>query len=108
VVQYCVTPENQYIFATASGYIPVNVACEDLEEMQTYYAEKPQYKVALEAMKAANPLSQESVEPTYNEINGIITEKMLEFCQGNLTIDEVIDVIVSQSNASLDEYYEAN
>lgn len=108
VVQYCVSPESQYTFSTASGYIPVNVECENMEEMKKYYEENPQYKVALDQMKASNPLSQESFDPTYNEINGIITEAMLEFCQGNKNIEETVNSIVEQCNASLDEYHAAN
>lgn len=108
VVQYCVSPEIQYTFSTASGYIPVNVECENMEEMKKYYEENPQYKVALDQMKASNPLSQESFDPTYNEINGIITEAMLEFCQGNKNIEETVNSIVEQCNASLDEYHAAN
>lgn len=108
VVQYCVSPESQYTFSTASGYIPVNVECENMEEMKKYYEEKPQYKVALDQMKASNPLSQESFDPTYNEINGIITESMLEFCQGNKDVEETVNSIVEQCNASLDEYHAAN
>ena len=108
VVQYLVSPENQYTFSTASGYIPVNVECENMEEMQKYYEEHPQYKVALDEMNDTNPLSQESFDPTYNEINGIITDVMLEFCQGSLSVDETVDKIVSECNASLDEYHAAN
>ncbi len=108
VVQYCVSPESQYTFSTASGYLPVNVECENMEEMKKYYEEKPQYKVALDQMKVANPLSQESFDPTYNEINGIITETMLEFCQGTKNVEETVTSIVDQCNASLDEYHAAN
>ncbi len=108
VVQYCVSPESQYTFSTASGYIPVNVGCEELDEMKAYYDENPQYKVALEQMKAANPLSQEPLDLTYNEINGIITEIMLEFCQGNSSVDETVNKIVEQCNAALDEYHSVN
>lgn len=45
---------------------------------------------------------------TYNEINGIITEIMLEFCQGNLSVDEAVQKIVDQCNAALDEYHSVN
>lgn len=108
VIQYCAMPENQYTFAAASGYVPVNKACEALPEMMAYYEEKPQYKVALEQMKAANPLSQEPLDLTYNEINGIITETMLEFCQGNLDAAGTVEKIVRQCNDSLDEYHAVN
>ena len=108
VIEYLVSPENQSAFSMASGYIPVNIACEDLPEMQAYYEEHPQYKVALDQMKAASPNAQEPLDLTYNEINGIVTDVMLEFCQGNLTVDETVEQIVSQCNASLDEYHAAN
>ncbi|HXL04809.1 MAG TPA: ABC transporter substrate-binding protein [Bacillota bacterium] len=108
VVEYVVSPENQYIFSTASGYIPVNVETENMDKMKAYYKEHPQYKAALEQMKASNPLSQEPLDLTYNEINGIITETMLEFCKGDLNVDQAVEKIVSKCNASLDEYHEAN
>lgn len=108
VVEYCILPESQYIFATASGYIPVNVGCEKLPEMQTYYDEKPQYKVALEQLKSANPLSQEPLDMTYNEINGIIIEEMLEFCAGNMDADSTVEKIVKRCNDSMDEYFASN
>jgi sn-glycerol 3-phosphate transport system substrate-binding protein len=108
VIQWCVSPESQYLFSTASGYIPVNTACESMPEMQAYYRENPQYKVALDQMKAASPLSQEPLDLTYNEINGIITEVMLEFCQGKLDVNSAASRIVALCNASLDEYHAAN
>lgn len=108
VIEYLLSPENVAAFSMASGYLPVNTACEDLPEMQAYYEEHPQYKVALDQMKAASPNAQEPLDLTYNEINGIITDVMLEFCQGNLTVDETVEQIVSQCNASLDEYHAAN
>lgn len=108
VIEYCVSPENQYIFSTASGYIPVHVDCENLDKMKEYYAEHPQYKVALDQMKEATPMAQEPLDLTYNEINGIITEVMLEFCQGNMDVDTAVQEIVDQCNASLDEYHEMN
>lgn len=108
VIRYLVNPENQAAFAQVSGYIPVNVASENLPTMQDYYKEKPQYKVALDQMKSAHPNAQEPLDLTYNEINGIITEVMLEFCQGKLTVDQTVEKIVSSCNASLDEYHAAN
>jgi sn-glycerol 3-phosphate transport system substrate-binding protein len=108
VIQWCVSPENQYALSIASGYIPVNTACETMPEMQAYYKENPQYKVALDQMKASNPLAQEPLDLTYNEINGIITDVMLEFCQGKLNVNAAAAKIVADCNASLDEYHAAN
>ncbi|MDR0723368.1 MAG: extracellular solute-binding protein, partial [Treponema sp.] len=108
VIQWCVSPESQYAFSIASGYIPVNTACETMPEMQAYYQKNPQYKVALDQMKASNPLAQEPLDLTYNEINGIITEVMLEFCQRKLDVNSAVAKIVASCNASLAEYHAAN
>lgn len=108
VIQYLVNPENQAAFSMTSGYLPVNVESESLPEMQAYYTEKPQYKVPLDEMKAANANAQEPLDLTYGEIDGIITTKMLEFCQGTITVDQAVEKIVSECNASLDEYHAAN
>ncbi|MDR1443395.1 MAG: extracellular solute-binding protein [Treponema sp.] len=108
VIQWCASPENQYALSIASGYIPVNTACETMPEMQAYYRENPQYKVALDQMKASNPLAQEPLDLTYNEINGIVTDVMLEFCQGKLDVNAAVAKIVADCNASLNEYHAAN
>lgn len=108
VLQYCASPEAQYIFSSGSGYIPVNKETETLDEMKSYYEENPQYLVALEQMKNSSPLAQEPFDLVYNEINSIITDRMLEFCQGQLNIDETINKIVDECNAALDEYHYAN
>ena len=108
VLQYCSSPEAQIIISKASGYMPVNVEAENTQEMQDFYQEFPQYKVALDSVKKASPLAQEPLDVVYNEINGIITKVMLDFCERNLTIDGAIDKLVSECNAAMDEYYEAN
>ncbi len=37
-----------------------------------------------------------------------MTDLMLQFCEGSLTIDETVDAIVGECNALLDEYHAAN
>jgi len=108
VISYCVSPESQMVFSQASGYIPVNTETETLPEMVSYYEEHPQAKVALEQLKSANPLCQEPLDLTYNEINALITETMLAFCDGKLTPQQASDKIVDGGNALLDEYHSAN
>lgn len=108
VIQYMVRLENQAQFSMASGYIPVNPKSENLDAMRAYYKEKPHYKTALDQMKASSPNSQEPLDLTYNDINGIITETMLAFCQGKLSVDETVKTITDKCNQSLNEYHAAN
>lgn len=52
--------------------------------------------------------AQEPLDLVYNEINGVMTDLMLQFCEGSLTIDETVDAIVGECNVLLDEYHAAN
>lgn len=108
VLAYCSSPEAQYILSTKSGYIPVNKLVEEMAEMKAYYEENPQFKVPLDQMKASSPLAQEPLDLVYNDINGVMTDIMVQFCEGSLTVDETVDKIVEECNALLDEYHEAN
>lgn len=108
VLQYCSSPEAQYILSTGSGYIPVNNQVEEMDEMKAYYEEHPEFKVPLDQMKSSSPLAQEPLDLVYNEINGVMTDLMLQFCEGSRTIDETVGAIVGECNALLDEYHAAN
>lgn len=108
VLQYCSSPKAQYILSTKSGYIPVNKAVEEMPEMKAYYEANPQFKVPLDQMKASSPMAQEPLDLVYNDINSVMTDVMVQFCEGSLTVDETVDKIVNECNALLDEYHEAN
>lgn len=108
VVQYCLQPENQMKFSQASGYIPVNKAAYELPEMVKYYEENPQYKVALDEMLAASPNAQEPLDLVYNDVQKVITDTMLEFCEGKRSVDDTVEKITIDCNALLDEYHAAN
>ena len=53
-------------------------------------------------------ISNSCLVGVYNEINSVMTDRMLQFCEGSLTIDEAVDAIVEECNALLDEYHAAN
>lgn len=108
VIQYCLLPENQMIFSQSSGYIPVNTTAYELPEMVKYYEEHPQYKVALDEMLAASPNAQEPLDLVYNDVQKVITDTMLEFCEGKRSVDATVEKITTDCNALLDEYHAAN
>lgn len=108
VIQYCLLPENQMTFSQASGYIPVNTAAYELPEMVKYYEEHSQYKMALDEMLAASPNAQEPLDLVYNDVQKVITDTMLEFCEGKRTIDATVEKITTDCNVLLDEYHAAN
>ena len=95
-------------FSQASGYIPVNTAAYELPEMVKYYEEHPQYKMALDEMLAASPNAQEPLDLVYNDVQKVITDTMLEFCEGKRTVDATVEKITTDCNVLLDEYHAAN
>ena len=53
-------------------------------------------------------MAQEPLDLVYNEINDVMTNAMVQFCEGSLSVDETVDQIVDECNALLDEYHQAN
>lgn len=107
-MSYISSQEVQYRISTASGYVPTTMAAEELPEMQSFYSEHPQYKTALDVIKTSSPMAQEPMDLCYNEINEKITDIMTQFTSGELSVDETEEKIVSECDALLDEWHEAN
>lgn len=107
-MQYISSPEIQSRISMASGYVPTTVETEELPEMQKFYEEHPQYRTAVEVVKTTSPMAQEPMDLCYNEINGVITDIMTQFTGKELTVDETVEKIVTDCNALLDEWHEAN
>ena len=76
--------------------------------MKTFYEEHPQYKTALDVIKTSSPMSQEPMDLCYNEIDAAITDVMTRYCGGEITKEEAAEQIVTDCNALLDEWHEAN
>lgn len=107
-IRYATSAKVQSSWSQETGYIPVNKGTEDLPEMQSFYKENPNYKVALEQMKASSPLSQEPFDLVNWEVNDIIKDVMGRFAQNELTIDEAVEEISTRSNDALTEYIRVN
>lgn len=107
-VQYLCTADSQYRIATNSGYVPTNKAVADLDTMKDFWNKHPQAKTAFDVVMNAAVNAQEPMEPSYNEIDGVITDTMRSFCDGNLTVDQAVSEIESKCNQLLDEWHEAN
>lgn len=107
-MQYLSTPDSQYRIATHSGYIPTNKETADLQEMQAFWEEHPQFKTAFDILANGPENAQEPMDLMYNEIDSAISDNMRLFCDRQLTVDQTVDAIVSQCNQLLDEWHEAN
>lgn len=107
-VQFMVSAEQQFKFHQASGYIPVNTKIYDLEGADTWFAENPMYKIAIDAIHASHPNVQEPFDIINWEIDSVIKDHMLAFANGEETLDQCHDAIVKECNEKLDAYHLAN
>lgn len=107
-VQFMVSAEQQFKFHQASGYIPVNTKIYDLPEAETWFAENPMYKIAIDAIHASHPNVQEPFDIINWEIDSVIQGHMLAFANGEETLDQCHDGIVKECNEKLDAYHLAN
>lgn len=107
-VQYMASPEVQFEFHKATGYIPVNAKVYELEGADEWFAQNPMYQVAIDQIHASNPNVQEPYDIINWEIDSIIMNHMLAFANGEETLDECHDGIVNECNEKLDAYHKAN
>ncbi|MFX3633906.1 MAG: extracellular solute-binding protein [Candidatus Pristimantibacillus sp.] len=107
-IEYVTSAEVQAELAAATGYLPVNVQSENLEVMKEFYEANPQYKVALDQMKASSPNAQEPFDLVNREIDNVVKAIILRFCEGYLTVDEAIEELVQSYNNALDNYHRTN
>lgn len=107
-VQYMATAEPQFQFHKDTGYIPVNKAVYELDGIDEWFAQNPEYKVAVDAIHASNANVQEPFDIINWEIDSIIMNHMLAFANGTETLDECHDGIVNECNQKLADYHRAN
>jgi len=108
VAEFLLQPENMAMFSQVSGFLPVTNASANSPDMKKFYEENPQFKVALDQMFAAHPNAQEPLDLVMNDVQRVITNTMLEFCEGKLSVDAAVETVVTDINKALDEYHIAN
>lgn len=106
--QYLSSAEAQYDFCTATGYIPVNNATYDLDEMKTFLKDNDKFAVACDELRNSNPNVQEPFDIINWEIDSIIKDNMELFGTGEQDIQTTHDNIVNECNDKLATYVRAN
>lgn len=107
-VEYATSADAQSKWSQATGYLPVNAAAEKLDSMKTFYEKNPQFKVALDQMKASSPMAQEPFDVVNDKANTIITNAMQAFCKGQKNAGETESAIIGQYNSAIKDYWDAN
>lgn len=106
--QYLSGAEAQYDFCTATGYIPVNNATYELDEMKDFLGKNDKFAVACNELRSSSPNVQEPFDIINWEIDAIIRDNMELFGTGKQDIQTTHDNIVNGCNDKLDSYVRAN
>lgn len=106
--QYLGGEDAQYVFCTASGYIPMNKDLYKSDRMKAYLAGNDKMVAAVDQLMASNPNVQEPFDIVTSEINAVIDEEMLKFAGGVQDKQMTHDNIISRCDAKLKEYADVN
>lgn len=107
-IQYAVSAEAQCTWSMATGYLPVNVNTQNLDEYVAFVAENPAVQVALDEMAISDEGNQEAVLNMASEIATVFKTVCVELASGNLTAEEALNSTVEQCRAAFEQYNRAN
>ena len=107
-MKWWVSAENQAEFCKLTKYIPVNVHAFESEDIQSWLAENPNYRVAFDALNDTDPRIQEQLAPTQQEFQTIFLDTCQSWAMGEISAEDCVRIMAEKCNAALDEYNAAN
>lgn len=107
-IQYAVSAEAQSTWSQATGYLPVNIHTQELDEYRAFVDANPAVQVALDEMSISKEGTQEAVLNMASEIATVFKTVCVEFAAGNLTAEEALNSTVEQCRSAFDQYNRAN
>jgi sn-glycerol 3-phosphate transport system substrate-binding protein len=88
-VKFMTSKEQTIHWSKSTGYMPVRISAVNSEEMKKLYAEKPQFKVAIDQLEYAKP---RPMVPGYKELQEIImTEIQRAVIDDGVSVKEALD-----------------
>jgi sn-glycerol 3-phosphate transport system substrate-binding protein len=95
------TDQQQTIaFSQQTGYMPVRTSAVNSPEMQKFFSEKPQFKVAVDQLKYARP---RPIAPGYKELQEVIMNEIQRAILGQATPEEAMKEAVNKANQLLNK-----
>lgn len=107
-VSYMASKEAQVKWVGRTGYTPVNVNVQELEEYKKAVEEEPRLQLAMNNLVNTPNTVVPSFTPNSNAIGTIIKDAMRAFGTGKITKEEAYDEIVNGIADAIEVYYRAN
>ena len=108
VLGYLTSPDVQMMWAKETGYIAVNTGIYDDPDYIGFLEENPAYSKAVEEMHASNPKVVGIWLPSAYQIYYSFQSNVMDVAEGNKSIDQAVDDMVSTVQDALDSYAAAN
>jgi sn-glycerol 3-phosphate transport system substrate-binding protein len=99
-------PEQQATWHEGSGYIPIRKSAAELPQVQTLWAEKPQYKVAYDQLLSGvtNPASAGPVLGPSQEMRDAVTKGLERMLLEGASPEDALSGAADEANAAIAEY----
>jgi sn-glycerol 3-phosphate transport system substrate-binding protein len=112
-MKFLAEPEQQVTWHTGSGYFPVRTDVQESEEIQTFWAENPNFQTAIDQL-FTTPTTLADGSPNYAVLGGragpfpairqIIVEAYSRVLNDGLSPQEALDEAVTKANDELENY----
>lgn len=103
-VKFLISPESQAFWNAETGYFPVNVDAHDEDVFKENIAKYPQFETAIDQLHDSAPQYAGALLSVFSEARAIVESEIESMLNGNETVDEAVDSMVSQINSAIEEY----
>jgi sn-glycerol 3-phosphate transport system substrate-binding protein len=93
-IKFAARPENVAFWSTTTGYMPATKSAQDSSEMQSYFQENPNYKVAVDQLPRTQP--QDTARTLIPNGDPTIGEGLERILVGNEPAQSVFQEVASQ------------
>ena len=106
-MRFAAQPAIQAFWSSNTGYYSIRKAAYDVQEMQETLTKYPQFRVAIEQLRATepSPVTAGTVFGTFTPARDAIQAAMEQFMTGKIArAKAALDQAANQANDKLDEY----
>jgi sn-glycerol 3-phosphate transport system substrate-binding protein len=103
-IKFAARPENVAFWSTTTGYMPVTKSAQESSEMQSYFQENPNFKVAVDQLP--NTQTQDTARTLIPNGDPTIGKGLERILVGNEAVQSVFQEVASQLETDAQEVKE--
>ncbi|HBM80123.1 MAG TPA: ABC transporter substrate-binding protein, partial [Clostridiaceae bacterium] len=105
-IKYMISPEQQVIWNSQSGYFPVTTKAYDLQSMQDHLKQFPQFKTAIDQLHgtALTEATKGGCVGVFQEARATVESEIEKMLQNKETPDQTIENAAKTINSAIENY----